>query len=339
MIKTCLNCKTDFKTYNSKRIFCSTTCGYDHKRTRKSKICPICQKKFTARNSKSKTCSTKCRGEFASRKANEKKKKICRNCKKVFIARDKSKVYCSKRCFYNDVFTRPKSKEHKQKIAEGQKKIRIEGEFVCNRCNSVFPSNTSLRAHKAHCQHEVIIKVCPKCKKKCKGNAGLKAHQIWCLDDKENLNKRKIITKAVKNGNIRRILSGNQNQSIDTDIEVIFEKNLREREIHYEHPFLFKTDKHTHLFDFYIPEFNLLIEVDGDYWHGNKGQLKSWQLRQIEIDKTYTKAATKKDFRVIRFWGSSIKKNCLDCIEETLHYGKTNQSRTNGISRDIRSWS
>jgi very-short-patch-repair endonuclease len=193
--------------------------------------------------------------------------------------------------------------------------------------------------HKAHCQHKVEMMTCTNCNKKFKGKAGLKAHQIWCLDDSENYRKRQIIKAAIKKGNIRRLLSGNANQSSNTDIEILFLKELKKSNIKYKHSYLFQTDKHTHVFDFFLPNYKLLIETDGDYWHGNKGPLKDWQLRQIEIDKTYTKAAINEGFRVIRFWGSTIKKNCTECVEEAIHYAKTNQSRVEGHSRDIRSWS
>ncbi|MDP2947654.1 MAG: hypothetical protein Q8N88_06080 [Nanoarchaeota archaeon] len=61
--------------------------------------------------------------------------------------------------------------------------------------------------------------------------------------------------------------------------------------------------EHSYQCDILIPDLNLIIEVDGDYWHGNKNnphyqKLNSYQLKRIELDKTRTNELIEKGYRV-----------------------------------------
>lgn len=83
-------------------------------------------------------------------------------------------------------------------------------------------------------------------------------------------------------------------------------------------------------FDFSLPEFNALIEVQGDYWHGNPsvysdGQLTGKQKRRINIDKTKASYAANHGFPMLALWErditnrpkwceSQIRKLCKDCV-------------------------
>ena len=68
-----------------------------------------------------------------------------------------------------------------------------------------------------------------------------------------------------------------------TDIELIVKKYLDEHKIKYE--FQYNLDN---LFypDFYFPQFNMIIEVQGDYWHGNP---KIYKDEQLDKRCLYTK--------------------------------------------------
>jgi very-short-patch-repair endonuclease len=58
-----------------------------------------------------------------------------------------------------------------------------------------------------------------------------------------------------------------------------------------------------------------IIEVDGDWWHGNPKKypkLNDNQRLQIEEDKIRTKELLEKGFRVIRIWESEIKELQLE---------------------------
>jgi very-short-patch-repair endonuclease len=62
----------------------------------------------------------------------------------------------------------------------------------------------------------------------------------------------------------------------------------------------------NHEFDFYVPNENILVEFDGDYWHGNpeKHELTSKMKRQYRLDESFTRAAEARGYVVRRVWGS-----------------------------------
>lgn len=66
-------------------------------------------------------------------------------------------------------------------------------------------------------------------------------------------------------------------------------------------------------YDFYIPALKLLIECDGDYYHGKKknkhGNLNKMQKRNMLNDQYKNKLAIRNNKRIVRFWGSDIKNN------------------------------
>jgi len=62
-----------------------------------------------------------------------------------------------------------------------------------------------------------------------------------------------------------------------------FKKLLKELKV----PFEVQKVIGNKIFDFYIPTANLLVEVDGDYWHGNKDKfsvLNGLQEKAIRND-------------------------------------------------------
>ena len=101
-----------------------------------------------------------------------------------------------------------------------------------------------------------------------------------------------------------------------TDIEKMFEVILEELEIPFQCKFrIYDKDKVNFWFreyDFLILNTNILIEVDGDYWHGNQNifeELTEFQ-KSIQInDEIKENFAKNKGYNVIRFWGSDVKKN------------------------------
>jgi len=78
--------------------------------------------------------------------------------------------------------------------------------------------------------------------------------------------------------------------------------------------------------DIVFPAKKVAIFCDGDFWHG-----KDWEIRQnkiktnreywipkisnnIERDKNVTKKLESRDWNVLRFWESDIKKNINEII-------------------------
>lgn len=93
----------------------------------------------------------------------------------------------------------------------------------------------------------------------------------------------------------------------NTKIEKEVATLLREQQIPYEpqYPLGYWS------FDFFVPN-NLLIEIDGDYWHGNPlffKKLNATQIKNIQNDKRKMEYAKQKGFNIIRFWENDINKN------------------------------
>lgn len=92
-----------------------------------------------------------------------------------------------------------------------------------------------------------------------------------------------------------------------------FQKMLKELKVKFE------TQKivGNKIFDFYIPHLNLLLEVDGDYWHANPDTLKTekingMQAKNVRNDKFKDALATTLGFSIERVWENDLKNNYED---------------------------
>jgi very-short-patch-repair endonuclease len=68
------------------------------------------------------------------------------------------------------------------------------------------------------------------------------------------------------------------------------------------------------IFDFYIPSKNMIVEVDGDYWHANpmlyeQKDLNKTQLRNQRNDKYKETLAKGHGFKFERVWEYDLKNN------------------------------
>lgn len=88
--------------------------------------------------------------------------------------------------------------------------------------------------------------------------------------------------------------------------EIICENYLKEHNITYKYGF----ELCGKIFDFYIPEINTLIEIDGVYWHGkNKTftELNEVQLKNKKNDEIKNKIAVDNGYKLVRIWEDEIK--------------------------------
>lgn len=68
------------------------------------------------------------------------------------------------------------------------------------------------------------------------------------------------------------------------------------------------------IYDFYVPQANLIIEVDGDYWHANpdiysESDQNSIQKRNVKNDKFKETLALGRGYDIIRVWESELNNN------------------------------
>lgn len=100
----------------------------------------------------------------------------------------------------------------------------------------------------------------------------------------------------------------------DTSIEVKIREFLDNLCIKYiQHMYIQDID-HGYQCDFFIKDFNMIIECDGDYWHNYPDYR--------DIDLIRTQELRDKKYKVLRLWERDIKKLKLDdfkyCIEQHL---------------------
>jgi len=295
----CLFCGNSLLEKQKKRgvKFCSRSCANRHRyrHVQKEYVCQRCGRKYTKKSSGTKV-GTK---------------------------------YCSPECGRKHNEGRKFSDEHKRKISDAQKNIRREGDFKCPKCSSVFVSNTSLRAHVAHCGKEKQRYKCHGCGKEYKGLAGLQRHLVWCVDSECNVEQRRSVKNAVRAANARKLK--------DRDIHIGWVDTKPERELRsglesagIDVYCQFSIPGRNHCYDFLVR--GLIVEVDGDYWHGNPArfELSSRQKKQFRIDETHTSVARMAGYNVVRYWESDILNRREDVVADivgVLNGGKPKLAR------------
>lgn len=212
------------------------------------------------------------------------------------------------------------SDEHKKNLNKTKYRENIvkHGEFECEKCHKIFATNTSLRAHKATCEkNKDIIFKCDICNKIFKNNAGLQTHLLYKHDNSEHAeyikNKQHKIGIKIQENNRKNIKHVSK-------LESIFEVYLKELKIDYIRQFRLRNSGILYFYDFYIPSINLVVEVDGDYWHINPNlysysEMPSYiqDYKKIEIEKEAY--LIQNGYNIIRFWEYDIKHNLNDVIK------------------------
>lgn len=113
-------------------------------------------------------------------------------------------------------------------------------------------------------------------------------------------------------------------------LEKYFETEfLKKLNINYQWQFEAKDIQRS--YDFYLPEHNLLIEVDGDYYHVNPEiyegkKLTPTQKHDMWVDKLKNEWALLHGIPLLRIWENDIRKNpekVIKTIKERLRLQNT----------------
>ena len=86
--------------------------------------------------------------------------------------------------------------------------------------------------------------------------------------------------------------------------------NVKEKNIEFITPFVLENK----IFDLYIPKYNVIIEVDGCYWHSKNVQINDMnkqQLRRWKNDRFKENLLNKHGYKLIRVWEDEINGNTL----------------------------
>lgn len=120
------------------------------------------------------------------------------------------------------------------------------------------------------------------------------------------LNKLK--DKNYKINHVRKIHGTGKTKDTKPELEV--KTILESNGIEFKHPYQLDTK----VFDFFIPEKNLLIEVDGIYWHGKNltfDKMDSIQKKHKLNDEIKNKLAESLGFKLLRIWEDDIDRITL----------------------------
>jgi G:T-mismatch repair DNA endonuclease (very short patch repair protein) len=126
------------------------------------------------------------------------------------------------------------------------------------------------------------------------------------------------LSQQEKDDKIFILNKSNKLKKKDTKIEIKMESLLTNLEI----DFIKQHQVKNWVFDFYLPEINLVIECQGDYWHSNPNifdhnNLSEMQMKNIERDERKRKYLVENNIHHLFFWENEIIKN-IESIKETI---------------------
>jgi very-short-patch-repair endonuclease len=107
--------------------------------------------------------------------------------------------------------------------------------------------------------------------------------------------------------------------SQETSIERIMRGLLENESITFEAQF--KVPNSRYRADFYLDEYNIIIECDGDYWHANPQMFPDpteSQLKVIQKDSNKNAFYRNAGYVVFRFWENDIWDNREMCFQQVL---------------------
>jgi very-short-patch-repair endonuclease len=120
------------------------------------------------------------------------------------------------------------------------------------------------------------------------------------------------INNILKNGKVKR-----------SNLEYKFEGILDILGYQYQHSYYIPDIKK--IYDFYLPDYNIFIEIDGDFWHCNPDtkfaipECKSQELNLIN-DQFKNEWAVNNGYKIIRIWENDIKNNIQQVKQILLNY-------------------
>ena len=99
-----------------------------------------------------------------------------------------------------------------------------------------------------------------------------------------------------------------------TSPERIFQSILKKNKISYEPQFILMNK----IFDYYLPDTKTLVEIQGDYWHGNPEVYDSFSGYQKHIkqrDIMKKNIALGMGYKFVEYWEKDLNENKNSIIE------------------------
>lgn len=148
---------------------------------------------------------------------------------------------------------------------------------------------------------------CPRCNK-------IKYHKRKNISPTQLLNIKNIMSKKLCLSCSNTLYHTLPSSKINTKPELKFKEILNELNINYIHNFKFM----NYHFDFYLNDLDILVEIDGNYWHGKglkENELNFSQQKSRKNDINKNQICVNYNKKLIRFWEDEIS---IDIIKEKI---------------------
>jgi very-short-patch-repair endonuclease len=200
------------------------------------------------------------------------------------------------------------NKEVLRKSHETQKKMHASGDLkIWNKGLTIDDSRVKDNIDKVMSNQNRGINI----SKKLKGVPKSQEHKLkiqeaselrWSNPDEREKQSHRLIERLIKNNYKNK----------KTKLEVTFQTFLEILGLIEKKDFTYQKQVSSALFDFYIHNSNLLIEVDGDFHHCNPNSIHKIptfpiQIKTVGNDYRKNLIAEEKGFKLLRFWESDIK--------------------------------
>ena len=321
--RDCNICGKVFTIWNYERDirkYCSRECHKVAQRfSRISITCSTCGKIFLERKGRkhAKYCSKMCFGESLKPKEIQ---KTCNNCGLEFLVylSKLDRKFCSQKCaqtkLEEGIQITCLSCNHIVRVMRCRKGIK----FCCMACKlNYYKINGSPRRKK--------IKVnCIRCNKEYLIVKSRLLKTKFC----SRLCYDKFVVEDERYNNIRKDRANRLFKDFifpkeDTSIEVKIQEFLKSLKIEFRTHVYMKEIENQYRCDIFVPKYNLIIECDGDYWHGNpekfsKERLTEKQINQKERDNLRTSQLINAGYVVLRLWECDIKKMDINLFNKYI---------------------
>jgi very-short-patch-repair endonuclease/endogenous inhibitor of DNA gyrase (YacG/DUF329 family) len=134
-----------------------------------------------------------------------------------------------------------------------------------------------------------------------KGNKAWNSGKIGVYTPETIEKIRNAALNQLENGKIRKT-------KIEKKMDIILEVFKEKFKINYKYSKIIAKRQ----FDFILPDYNILIECDGDFWHANPKfypNPSEFQIKRISDDKVKNKIAEENGYLILRFWEDEINNN------------------------------
>lgn len=115
----------------------------------------------------------------------------------------------------------------------------------------------------------------------------------------------------------------------NSSIEIKIQEFLKVLGIEHMTHFYINEIEHSYNCDIFIPSKKMVIECDGNYFHGNpelfpQERLNQKQIEQKERDTFRNKELREKGYKVLRLWENEIRDMTIDDLQnKMLQFGRT----------------